>query len=106
MMLGRLQVPPTARRGEAFEIRVLIQHPMETGFRRDLNGNSIPINIVDKLVCRYAGAEVFSVEPGSGVAANPYFAFYAVAEASGEIVVEWSDDRGERGRVAAKIAVA
>jgi sulfur-oxidizing protein SoxZ len=106
MMLGRLQVPPTARRGEAFEIRVLIQHPMETGFRRDLNGNAIPINIVDRLVCRYGGAEVFSVEPGSGVAANPYFAFYAVAEASGEIVVEWSDDRGDKGRVSALLTVA
>ena len=41
MMLGRLQVPPTVRKGQPFEIRVLVQHPMETGYRRDLNGQNI-----------------------------------------------------------------
>jgi sulfur-oxidizing protein SoxZ len=106
MMLGRLQVPPSVRKGEPFEVKVLVQHPMETGYRRDLNGQSIPTNIVDKLVCRIGGREVFSAELGTGVSANPYIAFYAVADASGEIVVEWSDDRGEKGRVSAAINVA
>jgi sulfur-oxidizing protein SoxZ len=106
MMLGRLQVPPTVRKGEPFEIRVLVQHPMETGYRRDLNGQSIPLNIVDKLVCRIGGREVFSAELGSGMAANPYIVFYAVAERGAEVVIEWSDDRGERGRVTAALNVA
>ncbi|MGZ5034929.1 MAG: thiosulfate oxidation carrier complex protein SoxZ [Usitatibacter sp.] len=105
MMLGRLQVPPTVRKGEPFEIRVLVQHPMETGYRRDLNGQSIPLNIVDKLVCRIDGREVFSAELGSGMAANPYISFYATADKSGEVVVEWSDDRGEKGRVTAALNV-
>ena len=106
MMLGRLQVPPTVRKGEPFEIRVLVQHPMETGYRRDLNGQSIPLHIVDKLVCRVGGREVFSAELGSGIAANPYLAFFATADASGEVEVEWSDNRGDRGRVAAPYKVA
>jgi sulfur-oxidizing protein SoxZ len=106
MMLGRISVPATVRRGEAFEIRVLVQHPMETGFRRDMNGQAIPMNVVDKLVCRYGAREVFRAELGSGMAANPYLAFYAVADASGEIVVEWSDDRGEKGRATAALTVA
>lgn len=105
-MLGRLQVPPSVRKGEAFEIKVLVQHPMETGYRRDLNGQSIPTNIVDKLVCRVSGREVFSAELGTGVSANPYISFFATADRSGEVVVEWSDDRGEKGRVAAPFNVA
>jgi sulfur-oxidizing protein SoxZ len=105
MMLGRVSVPPSVRRGEAFEIRVLVQHPMETGFRRDMNGQAIPMNVVDKLVCRYAGREVFRAELGTGMAANPYLVFYAIADASGEIVIEWSDDRGESGRVVAPLTV-
>lgn len=106
MMLGRLQVPPTVRKGEPFEIRVLVQHPMETGYRRDLNGQSIPLHIVDKLVCRVGGREVFSAELGSGIAANPYLAFFATADASGEVEVEWSDNRGDQGRVTARYTVA
>ena len=104
-MVGRLQVPASARRGEAFQVRMLLQHPMETGFRRDLNGQAIPMNIIDKLTCRYGDTEVFSAELGSGVSANPYLAFYVVAQASGELVLEWSDDRGERGRATARVEV-
>ena len=106
MMLGRVQVPASVRRGEPFEVRVLVQHPMETGYRRDLNGQAIPANIVEKIVCRLGGREIFSAELGTGMAANPYVAFYAVAEASGELVVEWRDDRGERGRAVAALTVA
>ena len=105
MMLGRVQVPPQVRKGETFEIRVLIQHPMETGYRRDLNGDAIPLNIVDRVTCRVAGREVFSAELGSGMAANPYIAFYAVAEASGPVEVTWSDDRGEKGQALASLNV-
>ncbi len=105
MLLGRIQVPPSVRRGEAFEVRILVEHPMETGFRRDMNGQSIPVYIVNKLSCRYAGYEVFSAELGTGMSANPYMAFFAVAESSGEVAVEWSDDRGATGRVTAMLNV-
>jgi sulfur-oxidizing protein SoxZ len=106
MMLGRVSVPPTIRKGEPFEIKVLVQHPMETGYRRDLNGQAIAMNIVDKLVCRIGGREVFSAELGSGMAANPYIEFYAVVDQPGTVEVEWSDDRGERGKVTAPLNVS
>ena len=106
MLLGRVQVPPTVRKGEVFEVRVLVQHPMETGFRRDMNGGAIPTNILDKISCRYGGREVFSAELGSGMSANPYVSFFVKAEASGPLDVEWSDDRGEKGRASAKVTVA
>ncbi len=105
-MLGRVQVPPSVKRGEPFEVRVLVQHPMETGFRRDLDGQSIPINIVERMSATYGGRQVFSAEFGSGMSANPYVSFYVVAWESGEIVLEWSDDRGEKGRVATLVSVA
>lgn len=106
LMIGRVQVPPSVKKGEAFEVKVLVQHPMETGYRRDLNGQSIPTNIVDKLACTLGDRVVFSAEFGTGISANPYVQFFAVAEASGELVVEWSDDRGARGRATAIVNVA
>ncbi|HZZ91964.1 MAG TPA: thiosulfate oxidation carrier complex protein SoxZ [Usitatibacter sp.] len=106
LMLGRIQVPASVKRGEPFEVRVIVQHPMETGFRRDLQGQAIPVNIVERMACRYGGAEVFRAELGTGIAANPYVAFYVVARESGPIEVEWSDDRGEHGRASANVDVA
>jgi sulfur-oxidizing protein SoxZ len=104
-MLGRLQVPASVKKGAVFEVRVLVQHPMETGFRRDVNGAAIPVNVVEKLVARVNGKEVFRAELGTGIAANPYLVFTARAEESGTVEVEWTDDRGERGKASAPLVV-
>jgi len=104
-MVARVQLPPSARRGEVIEVRVAIQHPMETGFRYDLMGKPVPKNVINNLTVRYNGAQVFRAEMGPGVAANPYLQFYAVAEQSGEFVFEWVDDTGERGEERAAISV-
>ncbi len=96
-MTARIQAPSTAKRGEVIEVRIAIQHTMETGFRVDEAGRSIPKNVVNKLVCRYNGTEVFRAEMGSGVSANPYLDFFTVADASGELVFDWIDDEGTTG---------
>jgi sulfur-oxidizing protein SoxZ len=104
-MVARVQLPQAAKRGEVIEIRIAIQHPMETGFRFDLMGQAVPKNVINSLRVRYNGAEVFRAELGSGIAANPYLQFYTVAEASGEFAFEWVDDAGERGSETAALAV-
>jgi sulfur-oxidizing protein SoxZ len=105
MALARVQLPDFAKRGDIIEVRIAIQHPMETGFRFDISGQAIPKNVINQLVCRYNGVEVFRAEMGSGIAANPYLQFYAVAEASGEMAFEWIDDNGNRGAERARITV-
>lgn len=90
----RIQVPATVKQGEVFEVRLLIRHPMETGFRRDEVGRLIPQNVIKELMCRYNGVEVFRADLFPGVAANPYLAFFTVADASGELEVSWADDAG------------
>lgn len=104
-MTARIQMPKQATRGQVVEIRIAIQHPMETGFRRDDGGREIPKNVINKLVCRYNGVEVFRAEMGSGVAANPYLDFFVVADASGELVFDWVDDSGMTGSERAPIVV-
>ena len=78
---------------------------METGFRYDVMGKPVPKNVINRVVARYNGTEVFSAELGSGIAANPILQFYTVAEASGELAFEWVDDNGVRGEERAAIAV-
>lgn len=104
-MLARIQTPAIVKRGESFEVSVLIQHPMETGFRRDDAGRHVPKNVVHRLTCTLNGVELFRAEMDSGIAANPSIQFFAVADRSGELVFEWQDERGERGREVVAIAV-
>jgi sulfur-oxidizing protein SoxZ len=104
-MLARVQLPPTARRGEVIEVRIAIQHPMETGFRYELGGRPVPKNVIHSLVARYGGTEIFRAEMDSGIAANPYLQFHVVATRSGEIEFSWVDEAGERGAERAAISV-
>ena len=103
--IGRalVRVPAEARRGEVIEIRALVAHPMETGFRLDNLGQPIPRDILRRFVCRYNGEEVFRADLFPAIAANPYLAFFTVATESGEIELEWTDERGvsraERARI-------
>ena len=85
MIDGRLRVPGSVKRGEPFEVRVLIQHPMENGFRREADGRAVPVHIVNRLACRYGGREVFRADLGTGISANPYFVFYVRAGESGPL---------------------
>ena len=104
-MVARVQLPQGARRGEIIEVRIAIQHPMETGFRYDAMGKLVPKNVINSLKVSYNGAEIFSAELGSGIAANPYLQFCTVAEASGELVFEWIDDSGIRSSERAAISI-
>jgi sulfur-oxidizing protein SoxZ len=95
MPTARIVLPREIKKGATFEIKTLITHEMETGYRRDGSGNPIPRNIINRFVATYDGEEIFSADLFPGVAANPYVAFSTVATASGEIVFAWTDDQGQ-----------
>jgi sulfur-oxidizing protein SoxZ len=105
-MTMRIAVPRNARRGEVIEIRVSIQHPMETGYRVDDVGRNIPRNTIRTLTCTYNGEEIFRMDMSSGIAANPYLQFTTVAQSSGVIECNWTDDVGEQGSERHPIEIA
>jgi sulfur-oxidizing protein SoxZ len=101
-----VHVPPHARRGEVIEIKALVAHPMETGFRRTHLGELIPRDIIRQFVCRYDGVEIFRAELHPAIAANPLFAFTTVATESGTIEFRWTGDRDFSVTASAPITVA
>ena len=105
-MAARIQLPVAPRRGDIIEIRVLIQHPMETGYRFDESGRPIPRNVIRSLSCRYAGAEVFRADMSQGIAANPYLQFTTVATESGDVEFSWVDDEGVSGSERQRLTLA
>jgi sulfur-oxidizing protein SoxZ len=94
MVRALINVPKTARRGAIIEIKTLISHPMESGFRVGLNGQVIPRDIITLFVCTYNGEEIFRAELSPAIAANPFLSFSTVAAASGTIAFRWTGDNG------------
>ena len=90
-----INLPARAKRGEVIEIKTLIAHVMETGYRLGPTGVAIPRDIIHRFACTYNGVEVFGAELYPAIAANPFIAFFTVATESGEIAFSWTDDRGQ-----------
>ena len=101
----RLAVPDSAQRGEVIEIKALIQHDMESGFRRGSRGEVIPRDILTDFECTYNGNLVFSAEFHPAIAANPILTFHLVASVSGTLVFSWRDQNGESWSESASIEV-
>lgn len=105
MASALIRVPERARRGEVVEIRALIGHPMETGYRRTQHGERIPRDIIRLFTCTYNGTEVFRAEFHPAIAANPFIAFSTVATESGTIALHWTGDNGFTATESAAIVV-
>ncbi len=94
MASALINVPPRARRGEIIEIKTLISHPMETGFRRTQVGALIPRDIIRRFACTYNGTEIFRAEFHPAISANPFIVFSTVAVESGTLEFHWTGDGG------------
>jgi sulfur-oxidizing protein SoxZ len=105
MARALINVPKTAKSGQVIEIKTLISHIMETGFRHDNVGKAIPRNIITTFVARYNGEEIFRADLFPAIAANPFLSFHTVATESGTIDFEWTGDNGFHETGSAKITV-
>ena len=94
MARALLTVPKPARRGDVIEVRALIAHPMETGYRPGAEGQLLPRDLIRRFTCRYDGAVVFAADLYAAIAANPYLAFTTIATASGTLEFVWEGDNG------------
>ncbi|MGH7353161.1 MAG: thiosulfate oxidation carrier complex protein SoxZ [Candidatus Rokuibacteriota bacterium] len=94
MASALINVPARAKRGEVIEIKTLVSHAMETGYRRTQLGAVIPRDIIRRFVCTYNGTEVFRAELHPAIAANPFIVFSTVATESGMLAFHWTGDNG------------
>jgi sulfur-oxidizing protein SoxZ len=100
-----INVPKTAKRGQVIEIKTLISHVMESGFRHGTNGKDIPRDIITSFSCKYNGDEIFATQLFPAIAANPFLTFHTVATESGTLAFRWTGDNGFEVTEEAQIAV-
>ena len=101
----RVKVPKKAAAGETITIKTLISHKMESGQRKDDDGNPIPRSIINRFTADFNGQNVIDVELAPAISTNPYFQFDAVVPESGEFKFTWYDDDGSVYDTSKKITV-
>ena len=91
--------------GDVTEVKVLMSHEMETGQRKDTQGNVIPAWFIQNVTATYNGNTVLSAQWGPAVAKNPFVSFKFKGGAKGEkVVITWTDNRGDKRTDEATIA--
>ena len=90
----RVKAPKKAEAGEVVTLKTLISHKMESGQRKDKEGNLIPRSIINRFVCDFNGQNVIDVQLDPAISTNPYFQFEAKVPEAGEFKFTWYDDDG------------
>ncbi|MBN2907025.1 MAG: thiosulfate oxidation carrier complex protein SoxZ [Rhodobacteraceae bacterium] len=90
----RVKAPKSAAAGESVVIKTLISHKMESGQRKDGDGNLIPRSIINRFTCDFNGQNVVDIELAPAISTNPYFEFEATIPEAGEMKFTWYDDDG------------
>jgi sulfur-oxidizing protein SoxZ len=92
MTKPRIKLPDAIKIGDIIEIKALISHEMETGQRRDAQGQLVPRHIIKSFAAAFNGQRVFSADLQPGLSANPYIAFTLKVTGPGDLDFSWTDD--------------
>lgn len=102
----RVKVPKSATAGELVTIKTLIDHPMESGQRKDADGNKIPQMIIHTFEATFNGEPVIKADLKSAISTNPYVQFQFTVPETGELAFRWEDEEGSVFETAKTITVA
>jgi sulfur-oxidizing protein SoxZ len=100
-----INVPAKAKRGDVIEIKTLMSHIMETGYRHTSSGDPDQRDIITSFICRFNGNEIFRADLFPAIAANPFFSFFTTVTESGKFEFEWVGDKGFSESASASITV-
>lgn len=104
--IPRVRMPQTAKAGEIIEVKTLIAHEMESGQRRDANGQIVPRKIIKQFTVTFNGQEIMRSDWYSAVSSNPFLSFFVRVPESGTFVFSWLDDDGSVYKSEQKVTVA
>jgi len=104
MAAGPMKMRATLGGGNT-EVRVLMTHPMETGQRKDPDGNLVPMHFIQTITVQLNGKTVVDCQVSQGVSRNPVFSFRIKGGARGDkITVAWQDNKGDSNSLDAAVA--
>lgn len=82
--------------GNNATVRVLMNHEMETGLRKDAAGKLVPAWHITEVTATHNGKPVMTAEWGPAVSKNPFLQFTIKgAKAGDKIGVTWKDNKGD-----------
>lgn len=102
----RVRIPTQVKAGQVVEVKTLISHEMETGQRKDAQGQTIPRKIIKTFTAKFNGKQILRSDWHPAVSANPYLSFFVRIPETGTFEFAWHDDDGSVYKSEQKVTVA
>lgn len=92
--------------GDSADIKVLMNHPMETGQRKDpKTGQLIPAHFINEVTATLNGKPVLEAQWSGAISKNPYLGFKVKgAKAGDKVTISWKDNKGESNSADATVS--
>ena len=83
-------------KGDSVHVKALMQHPMETGQRKDKQGKIIPAYHITEILVKQGDKVLMTVGYGPAVSKNPYTSVVVSGPKKGEnLTISWVDNKGK-----------
>ncbi|SRR5574340_1066366 len=93
--------------GDVADIRILMLHPMETGQRKDSQGQIVPVHFIQSVVVTHNGKTVLDAQWSQAISRNPFLGLRVKgARAGDKISVTWNDNKGDKRTDETTVAAA
>lgn len=103
-MAGAMKARATVKDGVT-EVRVIMNHPMETGQRKGSDGKIVPPHFIQNVTVKLNGRTVIEAQTSQAVSRNPVFSFRVKGAKSGDkIQISWLDNKGETNSTETAVA--
>ena len=80
-------------------VKALIKHPMETGLRKDIDGNLVPAHYITEVIVTANGELVMTTHWGTSVSKNPYINFQYEGSKGDKIRLEYADNLNQKSSI-------
>ena len=91
--------------GAAADVKVLMDHPMETGLRKNEKAELVPPHFIQSVIATHNGRTVLDAQWSQAVSRNPFLGFKVKGAKPGDkITVGWVDNKGDKSSIETTVA--
>ena len=91
-------------KGGVVTVKALMNHPMETGLRKDKKtGKLIPAHHIQEVTAKAGDASVMTAVWGGAISKNPYLSFKYKGAKGDSLTLSWVDNKGNSDSMTAKV---
>lgn len=94
-MADPMKIRAKAEANGVVDVKVLFNHEMETGQRKDASGNVIPAHFIQNVTATYQGRTVLNAQWGPAVSKNPFLNFKFKGNKGDKVAITWVDNKGD-----------